>query len=221
MPRVYFERMRTQIAAFEKMLTPKQFQTWSSLASPFQIQQFLDSVPYSAEDRYRCPLNVLRERVAHCFDGGVFAAAALAKIGYQPLLVFLTSRRDDEHLLAVYKKYRHWGAVSKSNYAGLRFREPVYRTLRELVLSYFEPFFNIYAEKSLRGYTVPPLNLSSMNRIEWLISDDAIDLIADRLERKRVVRILSRSQAANLSPVDRRSYRAHLLGANRAGLYRD
>jgi hypothetical protein len=213
--------MRARIAAFERQLTLRQKNVWSGLSTPFRIQEFLDSIPYTAEDRYRCPLNVLRDKKAHCFDGGIFAAAALAKLGHPPLLVFLTSRRDDEHLLTIYKRFRHWGAISKSNYAGLRFREPVYRTLRELVLSYFEPFFNIYGEKSLRGYTIPPLNLDSMVHINWLIHDEAIDVIADRLDRRRVVRLLTRGQAANLSPVDRRSYRAHLLGANRAGLYRD
>src|SRR5439155_793750 len=93
-----------------------------------------------------------RERVAHCYDGALFAAAALRRLGHPPLLVNMYAERDDEHLLAVFKQAGHWGAVAKSNFVGLRYRDPIYRTLRELVMSSFQDYFNVQGDKTLRGY---------------------------------------------------------------------
>jgi len=108
------------------------------LSTPNKIQTFIDELAYSADGTYRCPLRVLRERIAHCFDGALFAAAALRHLSYPPLILYIISNdRDDDHLLALFKRDGRWGAVAKSNVVGLRFREPIYRTLRELVMSYF------------------------------------------------------------------------------------
>lgn len=189
------------------------------LDTPSKIQAFLDEVPYSTEERYRCPLSVLRENRAHCFDGALFAAAALRRLGYAPRIVYLIADRDDDHLVAVYNRNRHWGAVGKSNYVGLRLREPVYRTLRELVMSYFEQYFNIKREKTLRSYTVP-LNLRAFDGVNWMTSDDSLEAVADRLDEIRHFRIVTPSMIASLSPIDKLSYRAGMLGSNRAGLYK-
>ena len=86
----------------------------------------------------------------------------------------------DDHITGSYKREGHWGALAKSNYTGLRFREPVYRTLRELVMSYFEQYHNVAREKTLRGYTLP-LNLKTLDRISWLTEDTAMERIEDRL----------------------------------------
>ena len=136
----------------------------AGLDSPVAIQAFLDAIPYSAEEVYRSPASVLRDRMGHCFDGALFAAAALRRLGHPPRIVDMIAVRDDDHILAVYKRFGCWGAVAKSNYVGLRFREPIYRSLRELVLSYFELFYNVAGEKTLRAYTVP-LDLSGFDRI--------------------------------------------------------
>ena len=113
----------------QMILTKTELRIFSKLKSPFKIQEFLDSIPYSDEERYRCPRSVLRDHKAHCYDGAVFAAAALHIIGYPPLLVeMLPNKRDDDHILAVFRQNNRWGAVAKSNFSGLRFREPVYRT---------------------------------------------------------------------------------------------
>jgi len=189
------------------------------LHSPGRIQAFLDELAYSAEPIYRCPRCVLRERTAHCFDGALFAAAALRCIGYPPLILdMLPNDRDDDHLLALYKVDGHWGAVAKSNFAGLRFREPIHRTLRELVLSYFEQYYNVAGEKTLRGYTMP-LNLKHFDRFNWMGSDAHLERIAGRLDEMRRVSLLTQQMEARLSPVDERSYRAGLSGAVEGGLY--
>ncbi len=197
-----------------------ELKTLSRLDSPIKIQAFLDELHYSDEERYRCPRSVLRDRTAHCFDGAVFAAAALQHLGYPPLILNLFANdRDDEHLLALYKQYGRWGAVAKSNFVGLRFREPIHRTLRELVLSYFEVYYNVEREKTLRSYT-RPLNLKSFDHINWMTDDAAMEVIALRLEDFRKIPLITARMAAALSPVDERSYQAGLAGSNPAGLYR-
>ena len=129
-------------------LTKTELRVFAKLTSPFKIQEFLDSIPYSDEERYRCPRSVLQDRKAHCYDGAVFAAAALRMISYPPLLVdMLPNSRDDDHILAVFRQNNRWGAVAKSNFSGLRFREPVYRGLHELIMSYFEFYYNIAERK--------------------------------------------------------------------------
>ncbi len=113
----------------------------AGLDSPAAIQAFLDGLPYSADPFYRCPASVLRDGKAHCFDGALFAAAALRRLGFPPAIVDMLPERDDDHILAIYKVDGHWGAIAKSNFVGLRFREAVYASLRELVMSYFEVFW--------------------------------------------------------------------------------
>jgi hypothetical protein len=124
-------------------LSRSERQTVERLTTPTKIQNFLDEIDYSIEETNRSPLYVLRERVAHCFDGAVFAASLLSRLGFPPLILdMLPNGQDDDHVLALYKRDGHWGAVAKSNFAGLRFREPIYRTVRELVMSYFEQYYN-------------------------------------------------------------------------------
>ncbi len=190
------------------------------LTTPGKIQNFLDTLAYSTEDIYRCPLRLLRDRTAQCFDGALFAAATLRRLGHPPLILeMLPNDRDDDHILAVYKRDGHWGAIAKSNFVGLRFREPIYRTLRELVISYFEQYYNVRREKTLRGYT-RPLNLKTFDRFNWMWSDAHLEEIAGRLDEIQRSRLLKPSMITRLSLVDERSYRAGLTGANRAGLHR-
>jgi len=142
------------------------------LTTPVKIQQFLDNeIGYNQEPHgATCysPSTVLRERVAHCMEGALLAAMALRNLGYPPLLVDLEAVRDSDHVLAVYRVDGHWGALAKSDYAGLRFREPVYATIRELALSYFEHYYNPAGEKTLRAYS-RPVNLARFDRsIEWM-----------------------------------------------------
>jgi hypothetical protein len=208
------------IAAFKQALTASERRIMARLTTPHAIQDILDEFAYSAESVYRCPLRVLREGIAHCFDGALFAAAALRCLNYPPLILdIVPNDRDDDHLLALYKKDGHWGAVAKSNFVGLRFREPVYRTLRELVMSYFEQYYNTEREKTMRGYTVP-LNLQAFDKTNWMIRDEPLEDIARRLDEIRRVSVLTPAMIAALSPMDERSYKAGLMGANEAGLYR-
>jgi len=144
----------------------------------------------------------------------------LRRLGYPPLVMeMLPNDRDDDHLLAPYKVNGYWGAIAKSNFVGLRFREPVYRSLRELVMSYFEHFYNVEREKTLRGYTLP-LNLKAFDSLEWMTEDEFLERIAERLDRMRKITVLTQPMISILSLVDERSYRAGLMGGTEAGLYR-
>jgi hypothetical protein len=188
---------------------------WSALRrldSPERIQRFLDTeISYNHEHTCRSPLGVLRKRTAQCLEGALFAAAALRAHGYPPLVLDLEAVRDDDHVLAVYKQRGHWGAIAKSNYAGLRFREPVYRTLRELVMSYFEHYFNLAAEKTLRSYS-RPVNLSRFDAIGWMTAHDDLWVISDHLFRIPHTPLLAGGQERRLSRVDRRLFEAGLVG---------
>jgi AcrR family transcriptional regulator len=191
----------------------------SGLDSPPAIQEFLDGITYSAEPVYRCPASVLRDRKGHCFDGAVLAAAALRRIGFPPRIVDLLpwEGHDDDHVLAVFKIEGGWGAVAKSNFVGIRYRDPVFRSLRELVMSYFEPFFNLAREKTLRAYTVP-LNLARFDRRRWTTRDETMEDIATRLDQIRKHEVLAPGMAERLALMDPRSFEAGLLGALPEGL---
>jgi hypothetical protein len=203
----------------EKIWSSAERKIFRTLTTPFKIQTYLDNIPYSGDPFYRSPRSVLRDQKAHCFDGALLAACALRLIGHRPLIIDILADNDDDHLLAIYKIRGYLGAVAKSNFVGLRFREPIYRTLRELVLSYFESYYNVDKEKTLRGYTVT-LDLSQFDHLEWMASDKNLEKIAEALDRIRQIRILTSQMIRNLNPVDDRSYQAGMLGINQAGLYR-
>jgi len=148
---------------------------YRKLKSPAKIQDYLDErISYNTAPR-TCfgPRLVIEQRTAHCMEGALFAAAALRMLGYEPLVVDLEAVRDDDHVLAVFRENGCWGAIAKSNYAGLRFRNPVYRTIRELAISYFEHYFNPKGEKTLRGYS-KPVNLSRFDGLKWMTTAEEL-----------------------------------------------
>ena len=189
-----------------------------ALKTPLQIQAFLDATPYSTEPVYRSPLSVLRDRRAHCFDGALLAAAALRAQGEAPLIVDMRAENDDDHILTIFKRNGCFGAVAKSNTTVLRFREPVYRSLRELVMSYFDLYYNLHGDKALREYSVP-LDLRQYDSIDWMSRDDGLDAIAERLDTIHHFALLTPAMIAALSKVDAKLYAAGLMGADEAGLY--
>lgn len=186
------------------------------LPTPAKIQQFLDQeIGYNREPRgATCysPQTVLRERVAHCMEGALVAAMALRKLGYPPLLVDLEAVRDSDHVLAVYRVHGRWGAVAKSDYAGLRSREPVYATIRELAMSYFEHYYNPAGEKTLRAYS-RPVNLTRFDRtIEWMTTLDEVWDIPGHLCIVPHTRILAPALERRLARMDTRLYQAGRVG---------
>jgi hypothetical protein len=189
------------------------------LRSPRAIQDFLDGLDYSNFEDPRSPRSVLRDQRAHCFDGAVLAAAALQRLGHPPLLFDLEAERDDDHVLALYRDGGLWGAVGMSNTTTLRFREPVHRNLRELALSYFEFYFNLAREKTLRRYS-RPLSLTRFERAHWRTDDSAMPRIETALYALRHYELAPPRALRTLTRIDRRAFDAGLLGADPAGLYR-
>jgi hypothetical protein len=209
------------VKSLEEMLDDNQRAILSRLDSPAAIQAYLDTTAYSPEYDNRCPVSVLRDSQAHCLDGALFAAAALRRLGYPPLLIDLLPEpgTDDDHVLAVFRHNGYYGAVAKSNFAGLRFREPVFKNLRELVMSYFEWFFNLHGQKTLRSYT-RQLDLSKYDQVDWMTSDRGADVIEKRLMQLKRIPLFPEETAAHLNPVDALTQQAGMLGVNEAGLYR-
>jgi hypothetical protein len=183
------------------------------------IQGFLDEIPYNDEITCRSPRRVLRDGKAHCMEGALLAAAALGHLGFPPTLLDMGAVRDDDHVLAVFKHHGGFGAVAKSNYSGLRYRPPVFRTLRELVMSYFNDYFNPAGERTLRTYS-RPLVLTERLYAGWRTADEDLDPIGDLLNLQRHYRLMTPRQEKDLPPVDRRLLDAGLLGSNPAGLYK-
>jgi hypothetical protein len=208
------------VKTFEEQLSSPEREILDSLDSPVKIQSFLDSIPYSADEFYRCPLRVLRDRKAHCFDGALFAAMVIRRTGRPPLILeLIPNNRDDDHILVLFKEHGKWGAVAQSNFSGLRYREPVYRSLRELVMSYFEHFFNLLGEKTLAGYR-GPINLKVFDHLDWMWSDSGLETLSKGMDRYKIHPIISQEMAASLSLVDERSLRAGMMGSNPDGLFK-
>jgi hypothetical protein len=186
--------------------------------NPADIQKFLTSMKYRAKGGARSPLVVEKTRLANCFDGAVYAAAALEQLGYPPLIVDLVAREDDDHVIAVY--YSHgWGAIAKSNTTMLRSREPVYRSLRELVMAYFDGYFNTKGYRSLRSYSAP-VDLRRFDSIEWRTTDNPLEPIEQWLYHIRHYQLLTSQMESDLSKAERELMRACFLYSDPKGLYR-
>jgi hypothetical protein len=201
--------------AWQDAFTPAERAVFRQLKTPDQIQRFLDcGLAYNKEPEgpsCRSPRRVLRDRTAHCMEGALFGAAALRMTGHPALLLDLEAVRDDDHVLAVFRARGCWGAVAKSNYSGLRYREPVYRTPRELVMSYFEHYYNLKKEKTLRRYS-RPVNLARFDAIGWMTSEEDVWAIPEHLCDIAHSDLLRPNVIRNLGRVDERLFAAGLLG---------
>lgn len=182
------------------------------LSTPRRIQDFLDSLDYNTEkggDTCRSARRVLRDRTAHCFEGALFAAAALRVNGHKPLVVDLVAVRDDDHVIAVFKEKGLWGAVAQSNFSGLGYRPPVFRTVRELAMSYFEQYFNDVPEYTLRKYSVP-VDLARYDCHDWMTSEKELFIMSDVLRAVRHYDV--RPKGLRLGRVRERVYKAGCVG---------
>ena len=201
-------------------LTSKELATFRRrLDRPAKIQQFLDAIPYNVEaegETFRSPRRVLQDRTANCIEGAVLAAAALRVQGDPPLIMDLTAVHDEDHVIAVFRRRGLWGAIGTSKFTGLRYREPVYRTLRELAMSYFEQYFNLAGERTLRGHG-RPVNLARFDSLHWMTSDEDLWAIAAHLERIPHIRLLPPGVARRLMPLEPRLRAAGLLNHPTAG----
>jgi len=202
---------------FFSQFTVDERRFFRKLSTPRKIQDFLVSLPMNFAETMMSPRRVLREGKAHCLEGALLAAAALWFHGAKPLLLDLEASSDDEsHVVALFRRFGCWGAISHTNHAVLRFREPIYKTLRELTLSYFHEYFlNSNGKKTLRSHSRPvdlslaPLVTSPSLRgrrgegdCQWLTAEEDAWYIEKALEDARHYSILTPAMARNLRPAD-------------------
>lgn len=192
-------------------LSKKELSVLKKLSTPNKIQDFLDTLPINFEENsetYMSPRRVLREKKAHCLEGALLAALALWLQGEEPLLLDLkTSPIDQDHVVAVYKRNGYFGAISKTNHACLRFRDPVYKNIRELAVSYFHEYFlNKNGQKTLTKYSVP-FNLKKL-KTDWVTSEEELWNIAEKLDGLKHFPIYPKSNKKFIRPADKTERKA-------------
>ena len=192
------------------VFTPTELRKLRSLKTPLGVQRALDKMPYHLANTAWSPRRVLAENSAHCYEGALFAAAALRANGYPSLLFDLEAEHDTDHVIAIYRQNGHWGAVAKSNFTGCRGRDPVYRTLRELALSYFHLYFNLRRERTLRRFSVP-FDLKYFDSQSWMTTEKPVWFVAEHLFTIRHFPILAKGLEKNLSRVDDRLFRGECV----------
>lgn len=165
------------------------------LNTPVKIQDFLETIPENmeidGEETCLSPRRVLRERRAHCIEGAMLACVALWYHGESPLLMdFEAADYDEDHVIVPFRRYGRWGAISKTNHHMLRYRDPVYRTIGELAMSYFHEYFSNDGRKSLRTYTPKPFNLKTIKDRRWITSEESVWVIPEILMKQKHVKIL-------------------------------
>ncbi|MCL4510035.1 MAG: hypothetical protein M1470_03065 [Bacteroidetes bacterium] len=202
-----------------EFFTKEELNFFKQFRKPYDIQLFLNGIEYNPDTVTNSPSKVIERQSANCFEGALFAAAALEMLGHKPLIVDMAADNDDDHVIAVFKQNGSYGAVAKSNTTVLRFREPVYRTLRELVMSYFDFYFNTLGEKSLRSYS-NPVDLSKFDKFNWMTSDEDLEYIGDYLYTIKHHKILNSKLIRALSPADNDLLNLCFSGSIQDGLFK-
>ncbi len=168
----------------EKILNKAELKVVKRLDTPMKIQKFLDTLPINWEigaETYMSPRRVMQGRTAHCIEGAMFAGICLWYHGQKPLLLDLKSFNGDDHVVALYKINNHWGAISKTNHATLRFRDPVYKTLREIAVSFFHEYFDVKTGKKILESYSEPFDLSKIGT-NWITAEHELFEVAELLD---------------------------------------
>ena len=186
-------------------LSSQEYSILSHLNTPSKIQDFIETIPANFEpegDTCLSPRRVLREHRAHCIEGAMLAAVALRLQNHPPLLMLLASTKNDfDHVVTPFKQHDHWGAISKSNHAVLRYRDPIYKNLRELAMSYIHEYTNDVGQKTMRAFS-RPLNISRLDAGGWMTSEDNVWDVANALYAAPQTRLVTPQQARYLRTSD-------------------
>lgn len=205
--------------------TVREEKTLLSLSTPAKIQSFVDGLTYNLDTIVRSPRGVLRAKRAHCFDGAIFAAAALEFHGISSSLVALyATENDDDHVVTVFRRSGYWGAIAKSNYVPLRWRDPVYKSLRELAISYFDGYFLLNGQKTLRAYS-RPFDICKVRDVDWRTSDKDLDPLGTRIDDKGRISLLAPWMTESwinkeIKPADNRWIKAAAVGLDPRGVFK-
>lgn len=186
----------------------KELALFKKLNSPTKIQDFLNTIPNNFErngETCMSPLGVMRKGKAHCIEGALLAAYILSLHGHKPLLMDLRvaprNDNDFDHVVTLFKVNGYWGALSKTNHVVLRYREPIYKTLRELALSYFHEYFTHDGKKNLRTYS-DAFDLNQLKNTKWITSTESLWYIALSLNKVKHHTLISPKQIRNLRKAD-------------------
>ncbi|MBV8172606.1 MAG: hypothetical protein JO219_11815 [Candidatus Eremiobacteraeota bacterium] len=194
--------------------SPGELRVLRGLRTPAGIQKFLDAMPYHLANTAWSPRRVLAERSSHCLEGAIFAAAALRVIGFPPLVMDFEAEKDTDHVIAPFRIGDSWGALAKSNYTGCRYREPVYASVRELAMSYFNDYFNLRGRRSMRTYS-RPISLARFDNRCWMTTDKPVWFVAEMLLEIPHRKVLTAAMIRRLTTVDARGIAAGLVGRRR------
>jgi len=187
-------------------LTKEELVVLRKLNTSHKIQDFLNNIPTNYEKKGETCLSprlVLRLKKAHCMEGAMLAALALRVQGQKPLVVDLTASKEDlDHVITVFKKNGYWGAISKTNHAVLRYREPIYKSIRELVMSYVHEYVNDDGKKTLRSYSLP-VDLRKFDNRDWMTSEKDVWFIPKHLEKVKHYPLMNKKQVNELRIADK------------------
>lgn len=181
-------------------LSPDVDAVFSKLHSPQKIQEYLDSlkINFDMSGNLLSSKKIIQEGRAQCIEGAMFAAASLAYHDRLPLLLdFQTIGEDEDHVVALFKEYNLWGAISKTNHAILRWRDPVYRSVRELAMSYFHEYYMHDGRKSLRAFS-RPFDMRRYDPKFWIMGEESLEDIAEDLDESHHFPILSKKMMKSL-----------------------
>ncbi len=191
-----------------------------ALKSPALIQNVVDTFTYNTDNKTRSPRGVMQTKRAHCFDGAIFAAAAIEYHGGKPILIDLRANDDDDdHILAIFTRNGLYGSIGQSNYTSGRYRDPVFRSIRELVMSYFCTYFNLAGRKTLREYS-GIFDLAKVRDIDWRFTDEDLSPLGDRIDSIRHYTCIPHRHERELSIADMRTFKAETLFLDKKGAFK-
>lgn len=189
--------------------TGKDIKLFKKLNTPSKIQDFINTIPSNFEkngETCMSPFSVIKYKKAHCIEGAMLSAYILSLHGQKPLImdlkVSVKNKKDFDHTVALFKIDGYWGAISKTNHAVLRYREPIYKTLRELALSYFHEYFTNDGKKNLRTYSIP-LNLNKFKKNNWVHDSDNVWYIPTKLDEIKHYELINKKQIRTLRDADK------------------
>ena len=184
-------------------LDHKELRILRKLKTPQQVQDFLNALPMNYSETCFSPRMVLRKRTAHCMEGAMLAALALRLQGRKPLVIDLKAvDRDLDHIVTIFQEGKYFGGISKTNHGVLRYREPVYRSIRELVMSYFHEYFLEDGKKTLRSYT-NPINLSRFDPDGWMTDEEDVWYVPEAIDAAKHIPLFTKSQIAKFRRADK------------------
>ncbi len=182
------------------------------LRTPAEIQSFINKIPPNFEpdgDTCLSAAEALRQNRCHCIEAAFIAACALWMNGEKPLLLDLQARGDHDHVVTLYRRHGCWGAISKSNHLWLRWRDPVYKTLRELTMSYFHEYIG-QRRRTLWAYSIP-FDLRRFDSSIWIAGKEDCWDVAATLDGTRHYSVVTKKQARSLRDCDPIEMKADLL----------